>query len=61
MTAERIGAGEEGPGECFPYFKDCPKSLFSTAIKNKYVPEEEHSEQSDKNRKVELNTNHIAM
>lgn len=57
--AERIGSGEVGPGECFPYFKECPKSLFSGAVKNKYVPEEE--DQSDSSSKVEVNTNHIAM
>lgn len=28
VSAENIGKGKSGPGECFPYFKDCPKSLF---------------------------------
>lgn len=61
VTAERIGSGELGPGECFPYFKECPKSLFAAAVKNKYVPEGENAEQSDSSSKVELNSNTIAM
>lgn len=62
MTAERIGSGELGPGECFPYFKECPKSLFSSSVTNKYVPEDEPSpDQSESSSKVELNSNHIAM
>jgi hypothetical protein len=28
VEAEEIGRGINGPGECFPYYKDCPKSLF---------------------------------
>lgn len=28
VSAENIGKGKSGPGECFPYYKDCPKSLF---------------------------------
>ncbi|XP_058831007.1 uncharacterized protein LOC131689733 [Topomyia yanbarensis] len=33
VSAENIGKGQSGPGECFPYFKDCPKSLFRTTSK----------------------------
>lgn len=36
VAAEKIGKGEIDPGECFPFFKDCPKSLFQTASSNKY-------------------------
>lgn len=61
VTAERIGSGELGPGECFPYFKECPRSLFSGAVKNKYVPEGGGAEQSESISKVEVNTNNIAM
>jgi hypothetical protein len=28
VEAEEMGKGTNGPGECFPYYKDCPKSLF---------------------------------
>ncbi|XP_052566552.1 uncharacterized protein LOC120418795 [Culex pipiens pallens] len=31
VSAEQIGKGTAGPGECFPYYKDCPKSLFRVA------------------------------
>lgn len=30
VEAEQVGKGELGAGECFPYFKDCPKSLFKS-------------------------------
>lgn len=36
VVAEKIGKREEQPGECFPFFKDCPKSLFQEANPNKY-------------------------
>lgn len=68
MAAERIGAGELGPGECFPYFKECPKSLFAGAAKNKYVPKkressDEHRDKSSSSNgsSVEFNSNTIAM
>lgn len=28
VTAQQIGEGKIGPGECFPYYKKCPKSIF---------------------------------
>uniref|UniRef100_A0A182WWW0 Uncharacterized protein n=1 Tax=Anopheles quadriannulatus TaxID=34691 RepID=A0A182WWW0_ANOQN len=31
VTAEKIGRGQDGPGECFPYYKDCPRSLFRSS------------------------------
>uniref|UniRef100_A0ABL0EG21 Uncharacterized protein n=2 Tax=Rhodnius prolixus TaxID=13249 RepID=A0ABL0EG21_RHOPR len=34
VTAERQGVER---GECFPYFKDCPKSLFASMERNKYL------------------------
>lgn len=61
VQAERIGSGELGPGECFPYFKQCPKSLFAGVVKSKYVPEGDATGQSDSSSKVELNSNTIAM
>ncbi|XP_055625287.1 uncharacterized protein LOC129767976 [Toxorhynchites rutilus septentrionalis] len=41
VSAENIGKGKAGPGECFPYYKDCPKSLFRMANKfqQNYKPE----------------------
>ena len=34
VKAQRIGEGMEVPGECFPYFKGCPKSLFKSNTQN---------------------------
>lgn len=37
VTAQQIGEGKIGPGECFPYFSKCPKSIFKSGRKaNKY-------------------------
>lgn len=37
VTAQQIGEGKSGPGECFPYYKKCPKSLFKSGrAANKY-------------------------
>lgn len=33
VTAQRIGEGKHGPGECFPYYKKCPKSIFKMNAK----------------------------
>ncbi|XP_055382666.1 uncharacterized protein LOC129612884 [Condylostylus longicornis] len=35
VEAEEIGKGNIKPGECFPYYKNCPKSIFKT-YKNNY-------------------------
>lgn len=44
VSAERTGEGTEGPGECFPYYKDCPRSLFKIQ-KNKYSENSNESSQ----------------
>lgn len=37
VTAQEIGEGKRGPGECFPYYKHCPKSIFKfDKERNKY-------------------------
>lgn len=37
VTAQQIGEGKLSPGECFPYYKKCPKSLFKSGrAANKY-------------------------
>lgn len=37
VTAQQIGEGKVGPGECFPYYKKCPKSIFKSGRQaNKY-------------------------
>uniref|UniRef100_A0AAG5D3Z3 Secreted peptide n=1 Tax=Anopheles atroparvus TaxID=41427 RepID=A0AAG5D3Z3_ANOAO len=43
VTAEKIGRGQDGPGECFPYYKDCPKSLFraSNAFQHRYQQQDQ--------------------
>ncbi|XP_055912816.1 uncharacterized protein LOC129946593 [Eupeodes corollae] len=43
VKAQEIGEGKEVPGECFPYYKGCPKSIFKALITKKYS-NEEHSE-----------------
>ncbi|KAI8040282.1 uncharacterized protein LOC128258454 [Drosophila gunungcola] len=35
VQAQEVGEGKQAPGECFPYFKDCPKSIFK-ALSSKY-------------------------
>lgn len=30
VEAERVGQGTHGPGECFPYYKECPRSFFKS-------------------------------
>ncbi|XP_058067248.1 uncharacterized protein LOC131216710 [Anopheles bellator] len=48
VMAEKVGRGQDGPGECFPYYKDCPRSLFrsSNNFQHKYhQQQQEHQEQ----------------
>ncbi|GAB0090926.1 uncharacterized protein DMENIID0001_057060 [Sergentomyia squamirostris] len=47
VTAERIGEGVQGPGECFPYYKKCPKSLFRTSIDHKYQNYKEETSENE--------------
>ncbi|KAH8380209.1 hypothetical protein KR009_009494 [Drosophila setifemur] len=35
VQAQEVGEGKQAPGECFPYFKACPKSIFK-ALASKY-------------------------
>lgn len=44
VSAENVGKGESGPGECFPYYKDCPKSLFQMGnnFQQRYKDEPSH-------------------
>ncbi|XP_030765218.1 uncharacterized protein LOC115889376 isoform X2 [Sitophilus oryzae] len=56
VEAEKAGKGVEGsPAECWPYMKDCPKSLFATnhnhyskEIEENEIPEEEFTTQTNK-------------
>jgi hypothetical protein len=46
--AENIGKGIKGPGECFPYYKQCPKSLFkSQDVHKKYEKQQQHFKNND--------------
>ncbi|XP_011194384.2 uncharacterized protein LOC105219780 [Zeugodacus cucurbitae] len=36
VSAQEIGEGRKAPGECFPYYKDCPRSIFRETQKDKY-------------------------
>ncbi|KAJ4435375.1 hypothetical protein ANN_17989 [Periplaneta americana] len=46
VNAERAGQ-EHGHGECWRYYKACPKSLFLTSQENKYSKEAADHEQED--------------
>ncbi|EDW72778.1 uncharacterized protein Dwil_GK17001 [Drosophila willistoni] len=35
VQAQHVGEGKQAPGECFPYYKACPKSIFK-ALASKY-------------------------
>lgn len=50
VTAEQKGATT---GECWPYFKECPKSLFQSSSHNKY------SENSTEGADIEVEENEI--
>ncbi|XP_052897619.1 uncharacterized protein LOC128304469 [Anopheles moucheti] len=52
VTAEKIGRGQDGPGECFPYYKDCPRSLFrsSNNFQHMYQQPEQRHRTSDGDR-----------
>nr|CAD7449816.1 unnamed protein product [Timema bartmani] len=45
VAAERTGQGD---GECWPYYKDCPKSLF-LANNNKYSEDAVHMDEEQEN------------
>ncbi|KNC29220.1 hypothetical protein FF38_01407, partial [Lucilia cuprina] len=47
VTAQEIGEGRTAPGECFPYHKECPKSVFKVLQTHKYrePPKGEYHEQ----------------
>lgn len=50
VTAQQVGEGKLSPGECYPYYKKCSKSIFKNAKEqNKYRYLE--STQSFNNRK----------
>uniref|UniRef100_A0A182MF05 Uncharacterized protein n=1 Tax=Anopheles culicifacies TaxID=139723 RepID=A0A182MF05_9DIPT len=55
VTAEKIGRGQDGPGECFPYYKDCPRSLFrsSNNFQHMYQQPEQRHRTSDSDRDVD--------
>ncbi|XP_050335291.1 uncharacterized protein LOC126762525 [Bactrocera neohumeralis] len=36
VRAQEVGEGRKAPGECFPYYKECPKSIFRETQKDKY-------------------------
>uniref|UniRef100_A0A336LW18 CSON005846 protein n=1 Tax=Culicoides sonorensis TaxID=179676 RepID=A0A336LW18_CULSO len=47
VRAEKVGRGEIAPAECFPYYKECPKSLFKSAM-HKYRKRKEDDEPQQK-------------
>ncbi|XP_031617175.1 uncharacterized protein LOC116337032 [Contarinia nasturtii] len=57
VTAQQIGEGTVGPGECFPYYKKCPKSIFKSgreANKYSHIPSDSASELDDNENEIEL-------
>ncbi|XP_025833869.1 uncharacterized protein LOC108739156, partial [Agrilus planipennis] len=46
VDAENAGSGKSGPAECWPYMKDCPKSLFKP--RHNYYNNDENSESETK-------------
>ncbi|XP_054735446.1 uncharacterized protein LOC129242683 [Anastrepha obliqua] len=52
VRAQEIGEGRKAPGECFPYYKECPKSIFKAAQKEKY--RESHSDNYGESRDNEV-------
>ncbi|XP_073840212.1 uncharacterized protein [Musca autumnalis] len=36
VKAQEIGEGRVAPGECFPYYKECPRSIFKAIQNHKY-------------------------
>ncbi|XP_066249049.1 uncharacterized protein [Euwallacea similis] len=53
VNAERAGRGlEGGAGECWPYMKDCPKSLFMNR-RNRYSHDDDAGEKSNEVAPVE--------
>ncbi|CAD7003384.1 unnamed protein product [Ceratitis capitata] len=54
VRAQEIGEGRVAPGECFPYYKDCPKSIFRATQKDKYsVSQTEDSRVLEENEVVQ--------
>uniref|UniRef100_A0A182NK90 Uncharacterized protein n=1 Tax=Anopheles dirus TaxID=7168 RepID=A0A182NK90_9DIPT len=48
VTAEKVGRGQDGPGECFPYYKDCPRSLFRSSNNFQHMYQQpEHRDVND--------------
>lgn len=43
VKAQEVGEGKVAPGECFPYYKDCPKSIFQGSPNNKYTDQQHDS------------------
>uniref|UniRef100_A0A182QQC5 Uncharacterized protein n=1 Tax=Anopheles farauti TaxID=69004 RepID=A0A182QQC5_9DIPT len=57
VTAEKIGRGQDGPGECFPYYKDCPRSLFRSS--NNFQHMYQQPDQRDVNEEELFRDNEI--
>ncbi|KAJ6641863.1 hypothetical protein Bhyg_06808 [Pseudolycoriella hygida] len=57
VSAEEVGQGVRGPGECFPYYKNCPRSLFK-ADNNKYS-EHMSKDKVESEKLIQLQSNEI--
>ncbi|KAG4075066.1 hypothetical protein HA402_008131 [Bradysia odoriphaga] len=57
VSAEEIGRGERGPGECFPYYKNCPRSLFK--LDNNKYSKHMTKDKSESEKLMQLQSNNI--
>ncbi|XP_059216911.1 uncharacterized protein LOC106089602 isoform X2 [Stomoxys calcitrans] len=62
VKAQEIGEGRTAPGECFPYYKDCPRSVFKAMQKQRYRESQrgEYHEQEAEEISKPLLPNHMA-
>ena len=51
VAAERAGHQD---GECWRYFRDCPKSLFITSERSKYTKEAQSKHDVSKDKSLDL-------
>lgn len=61
VRAEKIGEGTSGPGECFPYYKDCPRSIFKTGATKRYSAEEAEQHNDAHHQQADVDGEHDAV
>lgn len=56
VKAQEVGEGKVAPGECFPYYKECPKSVFKGSANNKYTDQQHDSATEDQDSVNEIHS-----